>query len=223
MARSQRERKITVILAADVVGFSRMMGEDEQRTLRNLQECRATTDKLIAKQKGRVFGSAGDSVIAELPSAVAAVRCASQIQRALAARNAKKPAEDQMRFRIGINLGDVLVEGENLFGDGVNIAARLEPLAEPGGICISGAVYDLVGSKLTLDYQHLGSKKLKNISDPVPVYKIVTEIENARQDTPEDTDAPAEPEPDFYRWTSYASLAAILAVVAFAVWRYVGK
>ena len=223
MGRSHRERKITVILAADVVGFSRMMGEDEQRTLRNLLECRATTDKLIVKQKGRVFGSAGDSVIAELPSAVAAVRCASQIQGALAARNARKPTEDQMRFRIGVNLGDVLVEGENLFGDGVNIAARIEPLAEPGGICISGAVYDLVGSKLPLDYQPLGTKKLKNISDPVPVYKVVTEVENARRNASGDTDPPAEPEPDLYRWTSIASLVVILAVVAFALWNYAGK
>jgi class 3 adenylate cyclase len=220
MARSQRERKITVILAADVVGFSRMMGEDEQKTLRNLQDCRKITDSLIKKHRGRVFGSAGDSVIAELPSAVAAVRCARDIQDAFAARNAKMPESEGMWFRVGVNLGDVLVEGDNLFGDGINIAARLETMAEPGGICISGAVFNLVGSKLDLNYEYLGTKKLKNISEPVPVYKMVA---RTGDEVSEDVETPIEPEPEFYRWTGAASLAVIIAVIAIAIWTYASK
>ena len=130
------KRKLAAILAADVVGFSRMMGENEDRTLVNLKVCREITDGAIREHHGRVFGSAGDSIIAEFASPVDAVLAAVEFQKNLRDRNLAVSPGDQMQFRVGLNLGDVIVEGDNLFGDGVNVAARMEPLAKPGGICI---------------------------------------------------------------------------------------
>ena len=133
MSESKPRRKLIAILAADAVGFSKKMGENEDRTLRNLKACRALTDESIKIYHGRVFGSAGDSVIAEFASAVDAIVAAVEFQKNLRDRNNEVAPEDQMQFRVGLNIGDVIVEGDNLFGDGVNVAARLEPLAEPGG------------------------------------------------------------------------------------------
>ena len=154
MAVLSVERRLAAILSADVVGYSRLMGEDEEGTLRSLHACREIVDRLIADHHGRVFGSAGDSVMAEFPSAVEAVRCASLIQSAVAARDAGLPEGRRMRFRIGVHLGDVMVDGANLMGDGVNVAARLEALADPGGIMISGAAFDQVEGKLDQDFAH---------------------------------------------------------------------
>ncbi len=176
---AETRRKLAAILAADAVGFSRMMGADEERTLATLKACREVIDILIEEYDGTIFGTAGDSVVAEFASPVDAVRCAVDIQRALGGRNAQ-PDGERMTFRIGINLGDVIIEGDNLFGDGVNIAARLETIAEPGGVCISEAVYRHIKNKLTLDYGELGEQALKNIAEPVPAYRIELDSTAAR-------------------------------------------
>jgi len=168
------ERRLAAILEADVVGYSRLMEADEEATVATLNACRQVIDGLVAQRRGRVFGSAGDSIVAEFPSPVEAVRCAVEIQRALAATNADLADDRRMRFRIGVNLGDVVVEGDDLLGDGVNIAARLEALAEPGGICISRAVLDQVRKHLDLDYEDLGEHEVKNIAEPVRVYRVLT-------------------------------------------------
>jgi class 3 adenylate cyclase len=136
------ERKLTAILCADVYGYSRLMGEDEEATLRNLSSHRKVIDGLIEQHRGRFVNSAGDSLLAEFASVVNAVQCAVEVQRALKTENAEVPPERRMEFRIGVNSGDIIVEGEQIYGDGVNVAARLENLAEPGGICISGTVHE---------------------------------------------------------------------------------
>ncbi len=172
MARQHVTRRLAAILAADVVDYSRLMGEDEEGTFRTLKEFRAVIDGLIADHEGRVFGSAGDSVIAEFVSPVEAVRCAAEIQRQLETRNADLPGKRRMYFRIGVNLGDVMVDGDNLLGDGVNLAARLEALAEPGGICIAGSVYEQVEGKLALGFADLGEQTVKNIARPIRAYRV---------------------------------------------------
>ena len=166
------KRRLAAILSADVAGYSRLMGEDEEATLRSLSAYQRVIDGLIAKHRGRVFSSAGDSVVAEFASAVDAVRCAVEVQQELNKRNAEFSEDRCMRFRIGINLGDIMVKGGNLFGDGVNVAARLGGLAEAGGTCISGAVYDQVKNKLSLGYDSLEEHKVKNIAEPVRVYRL---------------------------------------------------
>src|SRR5262245_23716236 len=147
------ERKLTAILSADVKGYSRLMGENEAATVRTLTTYRAVMTTLIQQYKGRVVDSPGDNLLAEFASVVDAVQCAVEIQQELKAKNAELPEQRQMQFRIGINLGDVIVEDGRLYGDGVNIAARVEGLAEPGGICLSGTVHDHVRTKLTLHYE----------------------------------------------------------------------
>ena len=164
---SEQERKLTAILSADVKGYSRLMGADEVGTLRTLTAHREVTDSLIQQHRGRIVGTAGDSVLAEFASAVDAVQCAVEIQQVLKARNAELSPDRRMEFRIGINVGDVIVEGPQIYGDGVNIAARLEALADAGGICIAGTVYDQVENKLTLGYESLGEQTVKNIAKPV--------------------------------------------------------
>lgn len=165
-------RKLSMILSADAAGFSRLMGADEEGTLRVLKHHRAAIDALVAEHRGRIFGGAGDSLVAEFSTADAAVRCALRMQEAIAAGNADLPEDHRMRFRIGINLGDVMVEGDNLFGDGVNVAVRLERLAEPGGISISGTVYDQIEGRLPLRFEPLGERVVKNIARPVRVYRL---------------------------------------------------
>ena len=173
MTDNKPRRKLAAILAADVVGFSKKMGEDENRTLRNLKACRVITDESIEANHGRVFGSAGDSVIAEFASPVDAIVAAVEFQRNLRDRNLKITPEDQMEFRVGLNLGDVIVEGDNLYGDGVNVAARLEPLAEPGGICVSGKFHDEVRRKLDLGFVSKGAQEMKNIEEPVHTFNVL--------------------------------------------------
>jgi adenylate cyclase len=160
------------------------MGQDEIGTLRRLTACRAILDECIAAYRGRIFGSAGDSVVADFASAVDAVQCAAAVQDALAKDSADRPKDEQMRFRIGVHIGDVIVRGENLFGDGVNIAARLEALAEPGGICISGAVRDQIGTKLPIALTDLGEQQVKNITQPVHVYRVAASRGPQAAETP---------------------------------------
>ena len=166
-------RKLTTILASDVEGYSRLMSVDEEATLRTLREYREIIYGLIDRHDGRVFNTGGDSVLAEFGSAVEAVRCAISIQEELAVRNAELDDDKQLRFRIGINVGDVMVEGDDLFGDGVNVAARLESIAPAGGICISGSVFDQVKNKLSMGFEDLGPQQVKNIAEPVPTFQIV--------------------------------------------------
>ena len=166
------ERKLAVIFAADVAEYSRLMGLDEVGTLRTLQAYRAILDRLIATHHGRIFNTAGDSVMADFASPVDAVECAVAVQEAIAKENANRAEGEQMRFRIGVHLGDVIVEGTNLFGDGVNIAARLQTLAEPGGICLSGAVRDQIGTRLPVAFAPLGEQRVKNIAEPVRAFRV---------------------------------------------------
>jgi adenylate cyclase len=166
------ERKLAAILAADVAEYSRLMGLDEVGTLRRLQAYRKILDDLVAVHRGRIFNTAGDSVIADFASAVDAVECAVAVQQAIAQENATRPPQEQMRFRIGVHVGDVIVEGSNLYGDSVNIAARLEALAEPGGVCLSGAVRDQIGSRLPVAFTTLGEQRVKNIAEPVRAFKV---------------------------------------------------
>ena len=166
------ERKLAAILSADVKGYSRLMGEDEVATIRTLTTYRELMGTLIHQYRGRVVDTPGDNLLAEFASVVDAVQGAMEIQQALKARNADLPASRRMEFRIGINLGDVIVEGERIYGDGVNIAARLEGLADGGGLCISGSVYEQIESKLALTYEYMGEQTVKNIHKPVRVYRV---------------------------------------------------
>ena len=210
------ERKLTAILCADVKGYSRLMGEDEVATLETLTAYREVMDNFVELHHGRVVGSAGDSLLADFTSVVDAVQCAVEIQRELKKRNAELPEGRRMEFRIGVNLGDVIVKGDDIFGDGVNIAARLEGLAEPGGICISGGVYEQLKNKLALGYEFIGDREVKNIAEPVPAFRVRLEPGAAG---PKQFKG-ARPR----RWRSMALPAAAIAVVvgaaALAVWNF---
>ena len=204
MSDTKPRRKLAAILAADVVNFSMMMGDNEDRTLKNLKACRALTDEFITSNHGRIFGSAGDSIIAEFASPVDAVVAATEFQRSLRQRNEGVAPEDQMVFRVGLNLGDVIVEGDNLYGDGVNVAARLEAVAEPGGISLSGKFHEEVCRKLDMSFVSTGEQEMKNIRTPVSTYKVelseLPEMEPASDSkkTPDDNDQsePSIPEAD---------------------------
>ena len=163
-------RRLAAIVAADVAGYSRLMGLDEVGTARTLREHRAVTDALVAKHGGRLVKSTGDGVLLEFPSVVDAVECAVAMQAVMTERNEVVPVDRRMLFRIGINLGDILIEGDDILGDGVNIAARLEGIAEPGGICISSSAYDQVRGKVAVEFADLGDQRLKNIDRPVRAY-----------------------------------------------------
>lgn len=166
-------RRLCTIFCADVAGYSRLMDVDEAGTLDRLRQYRLAMRGLIERHDGRVVNTWGDAVIAEFASPVEAVQAGVEVQRELASRN-NGVAEDRcMRFRIGINLGDVMVEGDDLYGEGVNIAARLQALAEPGGIVISGTVHDLVRKKLGIGFEFVGEQAVKNIEDPIPTYRLV--------------------------------------------------
>ena len=166
------ERKLAAIFAADVEGYSRLMGRDEVGTLRVLTAYRLIIDRLIASYRGRIFNTAGDSLVADFASAVDAVQCAVEVQDAIAKENVDRVTAEQMRFRIGVHVGDIIVQGDNLFGDAINIAARLEALAEPGGICVSGAVRDHIGTNLSVEFVDLGPRQVKNITQPIRAYRV---------------------------------------------------
>ena len=167
------QRRLSTILVADVVGYSRLMSEDDEGTLRSLQACRAIFESVIAAHHGRIFGGAGDSVLAEFSSPIDGVRCAWTLQERLAGREAEVDGAPRLRHRMGINLGDVIVAGADLLGDGVNVASRLEALAEPGGIALSGSVVDQVEGRLPLRFVLLGDYRFKNLPRPVRVYRVV--------------------------------------------------
>jgi TolB-like protein len=171
LASERVQRRLTAILAADVAGYSRLMGLDEARTARTLHEHRAAVDPIVASFGGRIVKTTGDGVLLEFPSIVAAVDCAVAVQKLMRERNRDVPEERCMLFRIGINLGDVLIDGDDILGDGVNIAARLEGVAEPGGICVSDDVYRQVSGKLDVSFEDMGNQQLKNITRPVHAYR----------------------------------------------------
>jgi adenylate cyclase len=217
MSTERYGRKLTAILSADVKGYSRLMGEDEEATIRTLTAYREVMANLIQKHGGRVVDSPGDSVLAEFKSVVDAVRCVVEIQEEFKARNAEVPENRKMEFRIGVNLGDVIEDGEQIYGDGVNIAARLESLAEGGGICISGSTHEQVEGKLDIGYEYLGEQRVKNIRKPVRVYRVLMEPEEAgsvvyrrRKDDP------------LHRRRATLVFLVVLVVVALAlaVWRF---
>jgi adenylate cyclase len=173
MTQEGFKRKLTAILSADVVGYSRLMGEDEDTTVQTLTTYRDVISSLIKDHQGRVVDSPGDNILAEFVSVVNSLRCAWDVQQEIKSRNADLPENRRMNFRIGINLGDVIEEGDRIYGDGVNIAARLESLAEEGGICISGTAYDQVKNKLPFRYEYQGEQVVKNIREPIRVYKVL--------------------------------------------------
>jgi adenylate cyclase len=175
------ERKLAAIFAADVEGYSRLMGIDEEGTLRTLSEFRTITDDRISQHGGRICGTAGDSILAAFASALAAVQCAIDIQKELGKLNEDLAKDRRMQFRIGINVGDVMLKDGDIFGDGVNIATRLEGLADPGGICISRGIHDQVMKKLPCQFEDLGEKKVKNIAQPVRAFKLILEGRNLEQ------------------------------------------
>jgi len=175
METPEVERRLVAILSADVAGYSRLMGDDHEATVQTLTAYREIFSEYIGRHHGRIVNAPGDAVLAEFASVVDAVGCAVELQRELAERNAELASHRRMDFRMGINLGDVLVKEEALYGNGVNIAARLEALAEPGGICISGTAYDQVKNRLPLEYDDQGEQSVKNIADPVRVYRVLSQ------------------------------------------------
>jgi len=185
------KRKIAAIFAADIAGYSRLVAEDEEETLRRLASYRQVTDDFIARYGGRIFNTAGDAVLAEFPSAVEAVRCAIDIQESLRTRNMAYPASRHMSFRIGITIGDVVERDGDLLGDGVNIAARLEGLAEVGGICISRSVHEQVANKLSVQFADIGAQEVKNIPTPVHAYMVAMRREDGTYSMPQVKKKPA--------------------------------
>src|SRR5215471_18472913 len=166
-------RKLAAILAADVAGYSRLTGIDEEGTRRRLRKLRRELiNPAVSLHRGRIVKTTGDGILIEFPSVVDAVRCALDVQRGMDGRNTDVPAEQRIEFRVGINVGDVVVEGEDLLGDGVNVAARLEGIAEPGGICISEDAYRQVRDKLDMNFEDAGEQQLKNIGRPVRTYRV---------------------------------------------------
>jgi adenylate cyclase len=222
----QFERKLTAILSADAVGYSRLMRDDESATVRTITAYMKAMTDLVVHHRGRVVDTPGDNILADFASVVDAVQCALEIQTVLGDRNAELPESRRMAFRIGINLGDVIIEGDRLYGDGVNIAARLEGLAEPGGICISGTVYEHIRNKLTLWDEYLGEHSVKNIAEAVKVYRLLLKPPSSgTADGPSTPDArtPDAPRPARRRWPTRAALGALLVLlVGYTGWRLMG-
>jgi class 3 adenylate cyclase len=216
MCATPVKRKLAAILATDAVGYSRLMAADEEGTMKILAAHRAVIDGIIEFHEGRIVGTAGDSVLAEFGSPVEAVRCAVEIQDALKTRNDSLPEAQKMLFRIGVNLGDVMEKGDDLLGDGVNIASRLESIAEPGGICVSSSIYDQISGKLDLGFVNIGTQSLKNIQRPIQVYRV--ERGGLRAPTP----APSAPKPAPRRtlgaWA--AGVLASLLIAATLAWYF---
>ena len=211
---SMLERKLVTILSADVAEFSRLMAEDEEQTLRIFRDHSQTFRALVDLYHGRIFNTAGDAILAEFTSPVEAVRCATEIQAALRTRNDHLPLTRQVRFRIGVNLGDVMVQNSDLLGDGVNVAARLQGAAAPGGICISGSVYDQIRNKLTLGFESLGERRYKNISQPVRTFSIGGAGEDA--ELPASKKSPHRPK----ALSGYAIAALSVLLLAGGYWAY---
>ena len=191
MTQERVERRLTAILAADVAGYSRLMGADEEGTLAALKKVRREiVDARIAEHRGRIVQTSGDGLLVEFASVVDAVRCAVEMQREMAQLNAGVPKERSLEFRVGINLGDIMVDEQDIFGDGVNVAARLETLADPGGICVSRVVRDQVRDKLAVSFEDMGEQQVKNIARPVRAYRALLTESPSGPSTPPKTAAP---------------------------------
>jgi adenylate cyclase len=214
MATQEVKRKLTAILSADVKGYSRLMGADEEGTLHTLTTYRELMTSLIQQHNGRVVNAPGDALLAEFESVVDAVKSAAEIQRELSKQNADLPPDRRMEYRIGINLGDVMVDGDSIYGDGVNIAARLESLAEAGGICISGTAFDHVKNKLNLGYKYLGEQAVRNILEPVRVYQILMEPDAAGKIIGEKRAQPRQ-----WQRVTIGLVVAVIVVVAVIIWK----
>ena len=217
MTQEGFKRKLTAIFSADVAGYSRLMGDNETATVKTLENYKQVMFTLIKQHRGRVIDSPGDNLLAEFASVVDAVQCGVAVQKELQARNADLPETRRMQFRIGINLGDVIEEGKRIYGDGVNIAARLESCADPGGICVSKTAFDHIESKLPLGYEYLGEKTVKNIAKPVGAYRVLME--------PRVTAAGAKEQkasiPIWRKKSIIASAAALILVITLvAVWNF---
>jgi len=215
MTSQEVKRKLAAILSADVKGYSRLMGEDEVQTLKTLSAYFQIMTTLIQKHQGKILNIAGDNLLADFESVVDAVQCGVEIQKELRTKNAELAESQRVEFRIGINLGDVIREGESIYGDGVNIAARLESLSEAGGVCISGTAYDQVENKLPLGYQYLGEQAVKNIAKPVRVYKVLMEPEPAGKVVGEKKIKPKQ----WQRTAIGLVVAVIVIVAAVVIWR----
>jgi class 3 adenylate cyclase len=206
------KRKIAAIFAADIAGYSRLIAEDEEETLRRMAAYRQVTDDFIAKSGGRIFNTAGDAVLAEFPSAVEAVRCAIDIQESLRTRNMAYPPSRQMSFRIGITIGDVVERDGDLLGDGVNIAARLEGLAEVGGICVSRAVHEQVANKLSVQFADIGEQEVKNIPNPVHAYMVAMRREDGTYAKPQVKKPAKAKEPPAWMWPVAVTVVCLFAI-----------
>ena len=211
MPSDQIERRLAAILSADVVGYSRLMAEDEQGTIRTVGKYRREVEVLIPKHRGRLVDFTGDNFLAEFPTALEAVQCAVEIQRVIAIQNAEVAVDRQMLFRIGAHLGDIAAEGDRIFGDGVNIAARLQALAEPGGICVSAEVQSLVRNKLDVDLDDLGEREFKNIPELVRVYRLLRDVRKAKTKA-------VKPSWSRRFRIAAASAAALVLIVAGGIW-----
>jgi len=214
MSEKRAKRKLTAILSADVKGYSRLMGEDELSTVETLKKYREIIGNLVMDYQGRVIDSPGDNILSEFSSVVDAVECGVKIQEEVGAKNAALPEHRRMEFRIGVNLGDVLEDEGLIYGDGVNVAARVEGVAEGGGVCISGTAFDQIGRKLPFGYEFLGEQEVKNIEKPVRVYSVLMDQEHAGKVIGEETTKPKR-----WRWVATA-IAIVIAVGAWAFWHF---
>ena len=217
MTDERASRKMSATLSADVKDYSRLMSADEEGTVKDLNACREIITGCVQEHRGRVVDSPGDNVLAEFASTVEAVKCAVQIQKELQVRNAGQPEDRRMELRIGVNLGDVIEEEGRIYGDGVNIAARLEGLADAGGICISGTAFDQVKGKLPLGYEFVGEQTVKNIPDPVRAYKVLMDEKDAGKLIGIEKRAPKS------RWMEIAAVAAFVAIGLIVYQFYVSK
>src|SRR5438132_5330550 len=235
------ERRLTAILAADVVGYSRMMGANEAGTLEALKAVRVDfVDGSITQYQGRVVNLTGDGMLVEFPSVVNAVGCAAEIQRGMRDRNVDLPPDRRIEFRVGVNLGDVIVEGDDIYGDGVNVAVRLEGIAEPGGICVSQSVRDHVGNRLALQFEDRGEQNLKNIEKPVRVYNVLLEepardMNSMRDDRPSIAVLPfnnmsGDPEQEYFSdgitediITDLSKVSGLFVIARHSAFTYKGK
>ena len=243
MATDRMKRKLAAIFSADVKGYSRLMGDDEEMTVRTLKAYRETMAEFVQRHSGRVVDSPGDNVLAEFTSVVDALQCGVGIQKELSEKNARLPENRRMAFRIGINLGDVIEDEGRIYGDGVNIAARLEGLAEPGGICLSGTAYDHVKHKVAVTYEYLGERQVKNILEPVRVYRVLMEPLSSTGETggpPEIPDRPSiavlplanmsvDPDQEYFSdgltedlITDLSKISALLVIARNSVFTYKG-
>jgi adenylate cyclase len=215
VTEERAKRKLTAIFSADVKGYSRLMADDEEATVRTINSYREVMTGLINGHAGRVVDAKGDNVLAEFSSVVDAVRCAVELQGRLKERNSELPEHRRMEFRIGVNLGDVIQEKETIYGDGVNVAARLEGLADPGGLCISGTAFDQVRDKVDLGYEYLGEKSVKNIPRPVRAYKVLMDSEYAGKVIGEE-----DPRRAKRRWAAVAVVVVLAVAAVGLMWNF---